>query len=105
LIINYQHKIQQQVKFGPYAKSLVKKCCVFNPNEATYDFYYAPSRLEKRRITVSYAGAAVPEFAETSTENIDLTMDDPSLLTVSKHVTKLMELKKVSNPLNLTENR
>jgi hypothetical protein len=52
-----QRKSQQQVKFGAYAKSLVKKFCAVNPNEATEDFDSAPSRPEKRRINVSYATA------------------------------------------------
>jgi hypothetical protein len=33
-----QRKSQQQVKCGSYAKSLVKKLCAVNPNEATEDF-------------------------------------------------------------------
>jgi hypothetical protein len=46
-----QRKSQQQVKFGAYAKSLVKKFCVVNPNEATEDFDYAPSRPENAALT------------------------------------------------------
>jgi hypothetical protein len=93
-----QRKIQQQVKFGSYAKSLVKKVCAVNPNEATEGFDYAPSRPEKRRINVSYATAVASpvhrtDFVDTMTYNIDLTMDEPSLLTGSTNVTKLMELK------------
>jgi hypothetical protein len=41
-----QRKSQQQIKNGAYAKSLVKKFCATNPNEATDDFDYAPSRPE-----------------------------------------------------------
>jgi hypothetical protein len=65
-----QHKSQQQVKFGAYAKIVVKKICAFNQNEATHDFEYAPSRPKKLRITVSYAAEVAypvyrPEFSET----------------------------------------
>jgi hypothetical protein len=41
-----QHKNQHHVKFGAYTNSLVKKLCAVNPNEATGDFDYAPSRPE-----------------------------------------------------------
>jgi hypothetical protein len=70
-------KSQHHVKFGAYAKSLVKKLCAVNPNEATEDFDYAPS-----------------QFVDTTTENIDLKMDEPSLLAGSTNVTKLMELER-----------
>jgi hypothetical protein len=82
-----RHKSQQQVKVGAYAKSLVKKNYVFNPNKATEDFDYAPSRPGKCSISVSYTPAVAspihqPDFAYRITENIDLTMYEPSLLTV-----------------------
>jgi hypothetical protein len=38
-----QRKSQQHVKFGAYAKRMVKKFCTYNPNEATGEFDYAPS--------------------------------------------------------------
>jgi hypothetical protein len=58
---------------------------------------YAPSRPGKRRINISYATAVASpvhrtDFADTTTENIDLTMGEPFLLMVSTNVTKLMEL-------------
>jgi hypothetical protein len=101
-----QRKSQQQVKFGAYAKSLVKNLCVVNPNEATEDFDCAPSRPEKQRINVSYATVVASpvhrmDFADTTTENIDLTTDDPSLLTVSTIVTKLMELERSIKTIEL----
>jgi hypothetical protein len=43
-----QRKGQQHVQCGAYAKHMVKKVCTPNPNEATYEFDYAPSRPEKR---------------------------------------------------------
>jgi hypothetical protein len=43
-----QQKSQEQVKFGAYPKSLVKKCSTVNPNEATDDVDYALSRPEKK---------------------------------------------------------
>jgi hypothetical protein len=94
-----QCKSQRQVKFGAYAKILVKKCFAVNPNKATDEFDYAPSCPERRRITVSYAEAVsspvyIPDFSDTARENIDLTVDEPSLLTGSTNVTKLMELEK-----------
>jgi hypothetical protein len=101
-----QRKSQQQVKFGAYAKSLVKKFCAVNPNKATEDFNYAPSRPEKCHINISYATAVAspvhrPDFADTTTENIDLTMYEPSLLTGSTNVTKLMELERIINTIEL----
>jgi hypothetical protein len=52
-----QRKSQQHVKFGAYAKCMVKKFCSSNPNEATDEFDYAPSRPEKRWINLSFAAA------------------------------------------------
>jgi hypothetical protein len=94
-----QRKNQQQVKFAAYAKIIVKKLCVVNPNEATDNFAYAPSRPEKRCITVSYVAeiappAYIPEFMDPIAENIDLTVDEPSLLMGSVNATKLMELER-----------
>jgi hypothetical protein len=101
-----KRKKQQQVKFGAYAKRLVRKCCAVKQNEAIDDFDYAPSRPEKRRITVYYAAAVAspvyrPEFSEISTENIDLTMDAPLLLTGSTNVNKLMELENMIKTIEL----
>jgi hypothetical protein len=55
-----QQNNQQQVKFGAYAKSIVKKFYDVNPNEATDNFDYAPSRPEKQRITVLHAAVVAP---------------------------------------------
>jgi hypothetical protein len=41
------------------------------------------------------------EFTGTITENIDLTLDEPSLLTGSINVTKLMELKRSIKSIEL----
>jgi hypothetical protein len=99
LMTTNQRKNQQQVKFAAYAKIIVKKLCVVNPNEATDNFAYAPSRPEKRCITVSYVAeiappAYIPEFMDPIAENIDLTVDEPSLLMGSVNATKLMELER-----------
>jgi hypothetical protein len=75
---------------------MVKKCCISNPNEATDEFDYAPSRPEKVRMNLSHAAVVktpVPlsEYSEAKTENIDLTSEDPSMLNGFTNAYTLLE--------------
>jgi hypothetical protein len=94
-----QRKSQQHVQFGAYAKLMVKKFCSLNPNEATDEFDYAPSRPEKQRIDISYAAAlATPfnrsKYIDSISEDIDLTSKEPSLITGFTNAPQLLKLER-----------
>jgi hypothetical protein len=77
---------------------MVNKLCTPNPNEVTDEFDYAPSHPEKRRMNLSYAAVVttpVPrsEYSESETDNIDLTSEEPSMLTGFTNASKLLKLE------------
>jgi hypothetical protein len=93
-----QPKSQQHVQFGAYEKRMVKKLCTSNPNEATNEFDYAPSKPEKRQMNLSYAAVVTTpvsrsEYYEAETEKIDLTLKEPWILTGFTNVSKLLQLE------------
>jgi hypothetical protein len=93
-----QRKNQQNVQFGACAKRMVKKLCTSNLNEATDEFNCAPSRPEKRWMSLSYAEVVtttVPrsEYSGAETENRDLTLEEPSMPTGFTNAHKFIELE------------